>query len=324
MSKTTLLAGATAAAVTTAVMPGLVRILRAHNRVDVPNARSSHVVPTPRGGGVACVAGITAGLIVVRLSRAQVSTKVSVGTAVLTAVGFLDDRFQLPAAQRLGAQAVTGAVVGLACGGCSTPIVGVVLVPAIVNSFNFMDGINGISGGQAAVWSAFAAARLDSIGLFEDAAFAHTMLGASVGFLPWNLPSAKVFLGDVGSYLFGSVIAFATLDCWSKSKFEAILLGVPYSVYLADTGWTILRRLSRGEQLTVAHREHIYQQLVDLPRVEHWHVSVFVSSLSLLSTLAVRKVGLSALIPIIVGYLLTPAGVRHLIRAAANSSRFSG
>lgn len=313
MYKTTLLAGAASVAVTAAAMPGVVRLLRAGERMDVPNARSSHVSPTPRGGGAACGAGVVAGLVVARLAGVQVPARVGVGTAVLTAVGYLDDRYQLPAVQRLCAQAVTGAAVGLACGGRSTPIVGVILVPAIVNSFNFMDGINGISAGQASVWSGFAATRLEKVSLVGEAAFAHSMLGASIGFLPWNIPSAKVFLGDVGSYLFGAGIAFATLECWSKNKLEAILLGVPYTVYLADTGWTIFRRLLRGEQLTVAHREHIYQQLVDLPRVEHWHVSLLVSALSALSTLAVRKVGLVALVPLLASYLVAPTVASRVI-----------
>ncbi|MDV3354475.1 hypothetical protein [Dietzia sp. IN118] len=281
--------------------------------MDVPNSRSSHAAPTPRGGGAACFGGIAVGLAVARLAGVQVPVRVGVGTAVLAAVGYLDDRYQLSAVRRLGAQAVTGAAVGLACGGRSTPIVGVVLVPTIVNSFNFMDGINGISGGQASVWSVFAASRLEKIGLVGDAAFAHSMLGASIGFLPWNVPSAKVFLGDVGSYLFGAGIAFETLECWSNNKFEALLLGLPYSVYLADTGWTILCRLSRGDQLTVAHRDHVYQQLVDFQGVEHWHVAALITAISSLGTLAVKKVGLIALAPLLAGYLMAPRVANHLI-----------
>ncbi|MFI8592688.1 glycosyltransferase family 4 protein [Dietzia maris] len=307
MLKATLLAGAAAAAVTATTMPRVVQILRVRDRMDIPNSRSSHVAPTPRGGGIACVAGVSAGLLVARSLGVRVPRRVSAGTAALAAVGYLDDRYQLPAVQRLGAQAVVGATVGLACGGRSTPIVGLVLVPAIVNSFNFMDGINGISAGQASVWSGFAAARFEKIDFAGDAAFAISMFGASVGFLPWNAPSASVFLGDVGSYLFGAGIAFATLNCWSRNKFEAASLLVPYAIYLADTGWTIVRRLIRGENLTVAHREHIYQQLVDLPRVEHWHVSVLVSALSSVGTLWAKRAGVIALVPVLAGYLSAPA-----------------
>lgn len=314
MSRTTLYAGLASASATAVVMPHVIRLLRQRDRLDVPNARSSHIAPTPRGGGLACLVGLGTGLLIARSSGVQLSSGVGAGTVVLSTVGLLDDEYHLPALHRLVIQAAAGATVGAAFGGRSTPYVGVVMVPAIVNSFNFMDGINGISGGQISVWSAFAAPRLESVGLAGGAALAHSMLGAAVGFLPWNLPHARVFLGDVGSYLFGAGIAFSTLECWSKSKYEAIQLLAPYSVYLADTGWTILGRAVRGEPLAQAHREHVYQQLVDLPTIQHWHVSAYASGMSALCALIAGKIGVFASIGVAVAYLATPRCAERILR----------
>lgn len=302
----------TSGVVTMAVMPRLVRRLRSQARFDVPNSRSSHALPTPRGGGLACAAGIFAGVVSSRFAGVSVPTPVLVGTSILTSVGHLDDRSGLPPALRLGAQAITGGVcVGILGQSVRAAALGVAVVPIVVNAFNFMDGINGISAGQMIVWMTSAVPLLLSHGYRGEAALASAAIGASLAFVPWNLPSAHVFLGDVGSYCFGSLIAFVWLSSSLRDRHLALPLAAPMFVYLADTGSTLVLRFLRGEKITEAHRGHTYQQLVDLEGVAHWHVSVAVSVFSSAAAyLGRRRVSAAALPFLLIAYLSLPKVAR--------------
>jgi UDP-GlcNAc:undecaprenyl-phosphate GlcNAc-1-phosphate transferase len=133
-----------------------------------------------------------------------------------------------------------------------------------VNVFNFMDGSNGLAGLNAAVAGAWFA----GIGTIEDidalAVGGALLLGASLGFLPWNFPRARVFLGDVGSYSIGFTIAWLALIGVLVSG-QVLWCVAPTVLVLLDTSLTLLRRARRGESLTAAHREHVYQRLTTVP-----------------------------------------------------------
>lgn len=302
-------------AITVAVMPRLVKRLRAQSRFDVPNSRSSHALPTPRGGGLACAAGVAAGVASARLVGIPVPTPVLTGVAALTVVGHLDDRSGLPPLLRLGAQVFTGAL----CGGflgrsVSAAALGMAVVPAAVNSFNFMDGIDGISAGQVIVWTTSAVPVLLTHGYRGEAALASGAFAASLAFLPWNVPSARVFLGDVGSYCFGSIIALAWLSPAIHDWKIGLQLAAPMLVYFADTGSTLVRRLSNGDRITEAHRDHTYQRLVDLDYFSHWHVAAFVSVSSGVAAYLGRRLRLASALPLLIGaYLSLPAVARTLL-----------
>lgn len=249
------------------VVTGLmVPILRYARFMDVPNHRSSHTRPVPRGGGVAVVAS----LVLVSLVAADPGVAVVgllVATVALSAVGFVDDVRALGTKVRLAAQlavAIGLSILLTASGEASWwwfPVL-VLGVAGYVNAFNFMDGVNGISGITAAVvgfWWAWAGQSEDQPKL---AILGLVLAGAAIGFLPWNAPGARVFLGDVGSYGIGLFIA-------GLSAF-AVVEGLPWwwavapvVVYGADTGWVLLRRARAGRPVTEAHREHVYQRLVD-------------------------------------------------------------
>jgi UDP-N-acetylmuramyl pentapeptide phosphotransferase/UDP-N-acetylglucosamine-1-phosphate transferase len=268
--------------------------------LDLPNARSSHRDVVPRGGGLGVLCGVLAGALVALVATHPVSGRggqlvaVIAATLVLAGVGLMDDLRGLPAGIRLGSQAVVAAALSLWLAlnghpggyGVAVVIVGTVWLVAYVNAFNFMDGINGISALSAAVaggwygWLGYQHQQgvLVVLGL--------GLAGASLGFLPWNAPLARVFLGDVGSYGIGCLLASLALVAVlsTATLLEAV---APLTVYLADTGWTLGRRLCRHEDVREGHREHAYQRLLDVGWM-HLPVAAMVATLAALVCVLVQ------------------------------------
>lgn len=281
---------------------------------DRPNERSSHSVPTPRGGGIACALGAVAGSTVSRLCGRGPSSAWLVSSSVLGGVGWLDDVRGLAPLPRLGTQVVVGAATGASAGGMLGTAFGAMALPAIVNAFNFMDGINGISGGTAASWGV----SVGSDSRLADSQRLQGLLtaGMGVGFLPYNAPKASMFLGDVGSYLFGAGIAVTVIESAlseEQLKFSKCMVAIgPLVPYLADTGMTILQRLIRHESVTEAHREHVYQRLVHEIGLEHWMVSSLMAIASLGCGIACRSQSRAyTVIPIAIAYLVSPYALRR-------------
>jgi len=142
-------------------------------------------------------------------------------------------------------------------------IVFAVWLIGFVNAFNFMDGVNGISAGHALIGGAYYAClgwwRPDALLAVAGAAVA----AGALAFLPWNAVHARVFLGDAGSYGLGVALALlAACAVIRHIPLEAAL--APLAVYLADTGWTLQRRIRAGERIFEAHRTHTYQKLCDV------------------------------------------------------------
>lgn len=252
---------------TSLVLSGLaVPVLRKAQFMDVPNHRSSHSRPVPRGGGVAVVLAICI-LAALLGERGTELTALLVVTLLLGAVGFVDDLRSLPSSVRLAAQLL--AAVGLASvllgAGSVTwwwlPVLAVA-VAGYVNAYNFMDGVNGISALTAAVVGGWWAWAGNDQGHDLLLALGPVLAGAALGFLPWNAPRAKVFLGDVGSYGIGVfIVGLSVVALTSGLPWQWAL--APLVVYGADTGWVLVKRQRGGRSLTEAHREHVYQRLVD-------------------------------------------------------------
>jgi UDP-GlcNAc:undecaprenyl-phosphate GlcNAc-1-phosphate transferase len=267
MDLTTVAVAALAAAVVTGLVAALLPRLGV---VDVPNHRSSHDRPVPRGGGVGMLAGVAAGLLV---SHPDHLLAVGlVGALVLAIVGFVDDVRSLPAVLRLGLQVGVGAVTaGLLVheAGLDLPMALLAAAAATlwltgyVNVFNFMDGANGLAGlnaliaGACFAWIGSVEPSESGTALLVGGA---VLLGAAAGFLPWNFPVARIFLGDVGSYATGFLIAWlALVGMLTTDRFVWCL--APTALVLLDTSLTLVRRARRGESLMEAHREHVYQRL---------------------------------------------------------------
>lgn len=208
-----------------------------------------------------------------------------VPAALLAFVGLADDVRSLPALTRLAAQVGAGAVMGWATGGAWWICVGAVVAPVAVNVVNFMDGINGITSLTMTVWGVTAFV----VGQGHDAALLALLgavaAGSALGFLPWNAPSARLFLGDSGSYLFGAIVAAGLLTGWSSGA-PVVLLVAPLTLYLVDTGVVLVRRAHRGDSLFEAHREHVYQRLTSEVGLSHLVVALGVALLSAVITVA--------------------------------------
>ncbi|WP_456387735.1 MraY family glycosyltransferase [Desulfolithobacter sp.] len=253
------------------------RYALSHSMLDVPNQRSSHTAPTPRGGGLAIVFSFLV-LTCFFVLTANLSISVLIGLAGAGAwvalVGFLDDRGHIPARWRLLAHFV-GAVWALVWLGGLPPlpvfgylvdlgwsgnVLAAVYLVWLLNLYNFMDGIDGIASIEAITVCLGAAvlAWLTGAGLL---AWLLPLLLASavLGFLCWNFPPARIFMGDAGSGFLGLVLGILSLQAaWEVPRlFWAwlILLGV----FIVDATLTLLRRMVRGKKLYQAHRSHGYQ-----------------------------------------------------------------
>ncbi|HEV2303256.1 MAG TPA: glycosyltransferase family 4 protein [Stellaceae bacterium] len=255
---------------------GLIPLLSRRGMLDRPNERSSHTRPTPRGGGLAVIAALLiawAALALFGEARPAIAAAM-LGALLLAAVSWIDDLGGLSQAVRLAAQfaaAAFGLLALPAPAGALAALPAALLYPAILllwvwgtNLFNFMDGIDGIAGGEAAaiglglvVLFAAGAGGASETGLLGAA-----LLGAAVGFLVWNWPPARVFLGDVGSVPLGYLIGFLLLGLALRGHWRGALILPLY--FLADASLTLARRLSRGERIWQAHREHFYQRAVSL------------------------------------------------------------
>lgn len=250
------------------MLPWLGRVAAA-----MPNARSSHVVPTPQGGGIAMVAATLAtGLPGLYLTDAPTLAPLAccAGLAGLCALGFADDRRPLGWRSKLAAQAVAAvAVAGFMPSGALAPLpapVALVLSATVllvtVNLVNFIDGIDEITVAHAApaLAAATAAATVGGLALAAGP-IAAAGLGATLGFWVWNRHPAKVFLGDSGSLPLGLLLGWLALALGAAGHPAAAVLILLYP--LADGGLTLFRRLMRGEHLARPHRDHAYQRAVD-------------------------------------------------------------
>ncbi|MFL7901193.1 MraY family glycosyltransferase [Azospirillum argentinense] len=251
--------------------------LRRKAILDHPNDRSSHSIPTPRGGGWGVMLTLLPAWAVIAATADDPlrALPILVGAVALMAVSWMDDRRGLGPAPRFLAQ-IAAVVAGLsALPGSALPGDGLVfqgllpfwadrLVAAVgwlwfVNLFNFMDGIDGLAGGEAASIGAGLALVAALAGLDPALAlYGLAAAGAALGFLMWNWYPAKLFMGDVGSVPLGFTLGWLLLALAASGLWVAALLIPAY--FLADATFTLLRRLVEGKKVWQAHREHFYQK----------------------------------------------------------------
>jgi UDP-N-acetylmuramyl pentapeptide phosphotransferase/UDP-N-acetylglucosamine-1-phosphate transferase len=284
-----------ALALSLVLVPAVLPLLRRYGVVDIPCARSSHTVTVPRGAGLAVMLAVIVAALVPYPGTAPLSGShdravltVVLGTAALYGLlGFADDLRGLDPGGRLLAQVVFGVVlawplVTLLHRGWEWIPLGTVAATSYVNVTNFMDGINGMTGWYGVVaGSAFA-----GMGAYEDkgwmVALGACLAGACLGFLPFNAVRAKVFLGDVGSYGLGALVAALSGGGFLAGLPTEACLG-PLALYLADTGSTLVRRLGRGENWREPHRHHTYQRLTDRG-FSHVRVALLVAGLTVVTS----------------------------------------
>ncbi len=242
--------------------------------VAVPNERSSHHLPTPHGGGVPMLLAFTLGLLVAALWVAPWAAPYSqlAGLALaLMLLGVADDVRSLPVSVRLGAYGLSCLVATLwllppqlAGGALLYGILALTTALAmlwLVNLYNFMDGIDGIAASQCLLAAVAAALLSLRSGASDYPLFCLLLAASQLGFLVWNWPPARLFMGDAGSVptgfllaglaLLGSVEGWLGISCW------LVLL----AIFITDASWTLLWRIATGQPFTRAHRLHAYQRL---------------------------------------------------------------
>jgi UDP-N-acetylmuramyl pentapeptide phosphotransferase/UDP-N-acetylglucosamine-1-phosphate transferase len=275
------------------------RFTRRHQILDVPNQRSSHTVPTPRGGGVVIVIGTVAAWAVLACSSdvAGQAIWLVIGAVAIAAVGLLEDvTGRVSVARRATMQLAAAGLALLALttkGEAALPLIGPIPITAylmpvmllcivgMTNVYNFMDGIDGIAAGQAIVAGVGWAILGQLAGSIELLVTGWIVAATSLGFLTLNWHPAKIFMGDVGSTFLGYVFAclcFGSIAVDSRLPFCGALLIWPF---LFDGLLCLVRRTIRGEPIWKPHRSHLYQRLV-IAGCSHWAVSLLYIGLSLL------------------------------------------
>lgn len=290
-----------------ALLTGAVRrYALARRLMDLPNSRSSHSVATPRGGGVAIVLSSAGGIAVlayVQIVPGPAATALLGSGALVALVGFLDDHHHVAARWRLVTHFVAAAWLLFWLNGMPPielfgtrmergwllQVLATLYVVWLLNLYNFMDGIDGIASVEAITVCLGGAALCALLGEITLAAAPVLVALAACGFLFWNLPPARIFMGDAGSGFLGIVLAGLSIQAaWAAPQLFlgwVILLGV----FIVDATLTLMRRLGRGERVYEAHRSHAYQFA---SRKYGRHLPV---------TLAVGAINLGWLLPIALG-----------------------
>jgi UDP-N-acetylmuramyl pentapeptide phosphotransferase/UDP-N-acetylglucosamine-1-phosphate transferase len=230
---------------------------------DHPGERRSHAVPTPRGGGIAIVIALLVAACVIGWRNPQQMVAIAgfvVGLVLVAGIGMVDDHRPLSPWLRLGVHAVAAATFALAVAGAWgdlwTALIAFVAVMVLTNIWNFMDGINGLAGTQGVlVGTGLAFAVGGNLGWLALALAASTL-----GFLPFNFPKARIFLGDVGSGAIGFALAACLVFAIAQTDVDQLLLLLPFSAFLVDSTLTLLRRVVRGERWWTPHVQHAYQR----------------------------------------------------------------
>ncbi len=278
---------------------------RRRQLLDVPNERSSHTVPTPRGGGsvivVVCLAAYTVSEI---FSGGNFRWSYLLGAAAVALISWLDDIYTISSVWRFVVHSATALLVIVSLGsfdeiyvpfaqnikiGFAGTMLTFLWIVWLTNAYNFMDGIDGIAGLQAVTaglgWLLCGAAAGGSSAGFYGGIIA----ASSFGFLIQNWQPAKIFMGDVGSAFLG--YSFAVLPLLAKSEngmdasvlplLPALAVGLVW-LFVFDTLWTFAGRLLKGEKIWQAHRSHLYQKMV-IGGFSHRSVSGFYGVLALLN-----------------------------------------
>ena len=250
--------------------------------VDIPNWRSSHVVPKPRGGGLAIVVVVLLGLPVYWIAAGgpedtPVLLALVLGSLLIATTSFVDDMRGLPVVIRLSAHLAAACILIVGVGvwhtlevpGLPSIHLGILALPVtlvwivgLTNIFNFMDGIDGIAGGQASVFGIVLAMLGVLAGQPLFAWIGLILFTANLGFLAHNWSPSRIIMGDVGSTFLGFLFAGLIVAAAQRDQTLALASLLPLWPFIFDATLTFLRRLRRGDNVLAAHREHLYQRLV--------------------------------------------------------------
>lgn len=264
--------------------------------MDIPNRRSSHIIPKPRAGGVSFFVVFTSAVLIflpLHLLSLRETLALSCGI-LIAAVGYWDDRDGLAPLFRIVVHIAAAALAVLCLGGLAPIRLGLVIhlptaVAAVltvcsliwlINLTNFMDGIDGIASVEAITTAGICSILIVHRSGFNGLGILFAVLAAAVaGFLVWNWPPAKIYMGDVGSGFLGftlGVMAYIAITRHQLSLWSPLIL---FGVFVVDATWTLIRRMLRGERWYAAHRTHAYQNAA--VRWGHRKVTLWIAIINL-------------------------------------------
>lgn len=295
----------------------------AHARqlMDIPNARSSHTSPTPRGGGMAFVASFLTALLLLGSGGALPSSlawALAGGGGGIALLGFLDDHRHIAVRWRLLGHFAAAAWVLYWLGGMPQDILpglpadlgwlllagGAFYLVWILNLYNFMDGIDGIAGVEA-LCVCLGGGLASILAEQPSLALPPVLLACAVsGFLYWNFPPARIFMGDGGSGFLGIVLGTLSLHAGGVAPELFWSWGILLGVFVVDATVTLLRRLVRGEAIHQAHRSHAYQHAARRFG-GHLPVTLAVAAINLAWLLPMALLVAARLVDIAIGVALT-------------------
>ena len=286
--------------------------------VDHPNERSLHEQPISRAGGIAISLGLACGCTVVALFAPPDPAYVWVlaGALVIAAVSFADDLVSVAPAVRIAFHLCASGCVVIA--GLSVDQIGlpwtslnlgtvpgaaftVLFVAWLVNLYNFMDGMDGFAGGMTAIGFSMLALLCMLGGAIMLAAVCAAVAACALGFLPYNFPPARVFMGDLGASLLGYLCAVTMLAAERAASIPLWISVLVFSPFIVDASVTLVRRIVAGEPPWRAHRTHFYQRLV---RLGWGHRKTVVRQYGLMLACAISAAAALRLTPLGQGLLL--------------------
>ena len=244
--------------------------------MDIPNVRSSHSHPIPRGGGIAILTAFSLFFFVSQSVGSDMGLYFVMPALGVGIVGLVDDLRDLPPLTKFTFEFLCAYVVFLGFGLGYVPLgpykwetgkllagfFAILWISGFTNFFNFMDGIDGIAAGEALIASVFLAIHFSRAGDQTLTFVAALVAGCSLGFLAINAPPAKIFMGDAGSLFLGFILSGLVLVGTVKLNIPFWLLALPLYNFIFDPVYTLIKRVVRGEKWYEAHRSHLYQRLI--------------------------------------------------------------
>lgn len=293
-----------AAGILSWLLASRVRLYALDRLLDIPNERSSHSSPTPRGGGLAIAVTALGGIVIAAMLGWidwNLAIALTGGGAMIATVGWVDDHRSLPALTRFAVQFLSagwalywvGGLPALSVGSTSLhlgvvgTVLGVIGVVWAINLYNFVDGIDGLAAGEAISTGIIGGMILVAMGQVGLAMVAFVIAAASAGFLPLNWAPAKLFMGDVGSGMLGYLFAVLAIASENARAVPLLIWVLLLGAFVFDATVTLCRRIAHGERWYHAHHSHAYQRMVQAGR-SHAQVSTTILVINLaLAVLAI-------------------------------------
>lgn len=263
-----------------AFLTWMVRIYALKNMIlDIPNERSSHHIPIPRGGGMAIIVTFFVSLIGLNLIgyiETNLFLALMVGGMIIAIIGYYDDAYSINARWRILLHSLAAAWTLYCLGGFfllevgtfrlnlhwTGPLLAIISIVACINFYNFMDGIDGLAGSEGIFVGLTSGIALWWIGEQHLAIVLWLLAFSIMGFTVWNWQPAKIFLGDVGSGFLGFIFSTVGLYTVNKGLLSLTFWWIVLAVFICDPLFTLIQRIYQGKKWYNPHREHAYQRLI--------------------------------------------------------------